>query len=146
MRDINIALQGVWLATSQAEMADTLLMPVEAYNYIAQTLLSPNGTETILSFVQRSNIYTQETGLPLTIRGLRDLSTAGAGSTGRLVAYRNDQDLPKLRLPMPLRFLGVYQDGPLNWTVPGIFRTGGVELLSTSVMRYIDGVSEIPSP
>lgn len=146
VRDINIALQGVWLATSQAEMADTLLMPVEAYNYIAQTLLSPNGTETILSFVQRSNIYTQETGLPLTIRGLRDLSTAGAGGNGRLVAYRNDQDLLKLHLPMPLRFLGVYQDGPLNWTVPGIFRTGGVELLSTSVMRYVDGVSEAPSP
>lgn len=46
---------------------------------------------------------------------------------------------------MPHRFLPVYQDGPLNFTVPGIFRTGGVELLSTATMRYIDKISETPA-
>lgn len=146
LNDINTALQGVWLASNQTMLADTLLLPPEAYLYIAQTLIGSGNSETILSFVQRTNVYTLETGRQLTIRSLRDLSTAAAGDTGRMVAYNNDSELVRLHLPMPLRFLGVYQDGPLNWTVPGVFRTGGLEIMSTSVMRYVDVISEPPSP
>jgi len=52
----------------------------------------------------------------------------------------------KFHLPMPFNFLPVYQDGPFNYAVPGIFRTGGVELLTTAAIRYMDGVSEPPAP
>lgn len=145
VRDINLALMGVYLGTSEIELADTLLLPFEAYNYIASTPYSAVTTETILSFVQRTNIYTQQTGRPLTIRTVRDLSTQAAGGLGRLVAYKNDAEYVKLHLPMPHRFLPVYQDGPMNWVVPGIFRTGGVELLTTKGMRYIDKISEPPA-
>jgi len=143
VRDINVALQGVYMASLQTEMADTLLLPIEAYNYIAAAPYSATTTETILSFVMRTNIYTITTGQPLTIRTVRELSNAAAGGTGRMVAYKNDQDYVKLHLPMPHRFLPVYQDGPLNFTVPGIFRTGGVELLTTVAMRYVDVVSQV---
>ena len=145
VRDINLALQGIYTATNTVEMADTILLPVEAYNYIAGTPFSATTMETILSFIQRANIYTISTGRPLTIRAVRELGTAATGAAagnGRMVAYKNDQDYVKLHLPMPHRFLPVYQDGPFNWTVPGIFRTGGVELLSTAAFRYIDGISE----
>jgi hypothetical protein len=148
VRDINLALQGISLATFEVELADTILLPVEAYNYIAATPYSATTMETILSFVQRTNIYTQTTGRTLTIRTVRELGTAGVGDaagTGRLVAYKNDQDYVKLHLPMPHQFLPVYQDGPLNWQVPGIFRTGGVELLTTVAFRYLDGISQPPA-
>lgn len=146
VRDINLALQGVYLSTYEQEMADTILLPVEAYNYIASTPYSATTMETILSFVQRTNIYTLTTGQPLTIRTVRELSTGdAAGTGGRMVAYKNDGDFVKLHLPMPHRFLPVYQDGPLNFTVPGIFRTGGLELLTNAGMRYIDGISEPPA-
>lgn len=142
-RDINAALQGVYLDTLGIEMADTVLLPVEAFNYIAGTPYSATTMETILSFILRTNIYTITTGRPLTIRAVRELGTASAsGTTGRMVAYKNDQDYVKLHLPMPHQFLPVYQDGPLNWAVPGIFRTGGVELLTTVAMRYVDGISQ----
>lgn len=75
VRDINIALQGIALATYETEMADTLLLPVEAYNYIAATPYSATTMETILSFVLRTNIYTLTTGRPLTIRAVRELGT-----------------------------------------------------------------------
>jgi len=102
--------------------------------------------ETILSFVQRTNIYTLTTGQPLTIRTVRELSTGdAAGTGGRMVAYKNDEDFVKLHLPMPHRFLPVYQSGPLQFEVPGIFRTGGLELLTNAGMRYIDGISEPPA-
>ncbi len=148
VRDINIALQGISLATFEQELADTILLPVEAYNYIAGTPFSATTMETILSFVQRTNIYTQQTGRPLTIRTVRELGTAAVAPVaglGRMVAYKNDQNYVKLHLPMPHQFLSVYQDGPLNWTIPGIFRTGGVELLTTAAFRYLDGISQSPA-
>lgn len=147
VRDINIALQGISLATFEAELADTILLPVEAFNYIAATPYAATTMETILSFVQRTNLYTMQTGRPLTIRTVRELGTGAAnGTTGRMVAYKNDGEYVKLHLPMPHRFLPVYQDGPLNFAVPGIFRTGGVELLTSVAMRYIDQISEPPAP
>lgn len=146
VRDINIALQGVYLDTKEIEMADTILLPVEAHTYIAQTPYSPTTMETILAFVMKNNIYTLTTGRPLTIRSVRDLGAAAEGvAKGRLVAYKNDGDYVKLHLPMPHRFLPVYQDGPLNFTVPGIFRTGGVEIMSTAAFRYLDEISEPPT-
>lgn len=146
VRDINLALQGIYLQTYEIELADTILLPVEAFNYIAATPYSATTMETILSFVQRTNIYTQTTGRPLTIRTVRELSTGdAAGTAGRLVAYKNDAEYAKLHLPMPHRFLPVYQDGPLNFSVPGIFRTGGVELLTTSAIRYLDQISQPPT-
>ncbi|MFD4120915.1 DUF2184 domain-containing protein [Alcaligenes faecalis] len=147
VRDINTALQGISLATFETELADTVLLPAEALNYIAATPYSATTTETILSFVMRTNLYTLQTNRPLTIRSVRELSTGAAnGTTGRLVAYKNDGEYAKLHLPMPHRFLPVWQDGPLNFAVPGIFRTGGVELLTTVAMRYIDQISEPPTP
>lgn len=146
VRDINLGLMGVYLGTNEIELADTILLPHEALMYIAQTPFSATTMETILSFVQRNNIYTLTTGRELTIRGLSALGTAAAnGTTGRMVAYKNDAEYVKLHLPMPHRFLPVYQDGPLNFAVPGIFRTGGVELLTTKAMRYIDQISEPPA-
>lgn len=145
VRDINIALQGINLSTYQIESADTILLPVEAYNYIAATPYSATTMETILSFVLRTNIYTLTTGRPLTIRTVRELGIAGGSSLGRMVAYKNDQNYVKLHLPMPHQFLPVYQDGPLNYTVPGIFRTGGIELLTLVAFRYLDGISQPPS-
>lgn len=145
VRDINIALQGVYLDTITVEMADTIRLPVEAYNYIAQTPYSAVTMDTILSFIQRTNIYTQTTGRPLTITAHRELGTAGAGGTGRMVAYKNDEETARLHLPMPHQFLPVYQDGWANWVIPGIFRTGGVEISNALAFRYIDGISQPPA-
>lgn len=145
VRDINLALQGVYLDTQTVEMADTILLPVEAYNYIASTPYSATTMETILSFVTRTNTYTLTTGRPLTIRTVRELGTADGSGKGRMVAYKNDQDYVKLHLPMPFRFLPVWQSGPMQWDVPGIFRTGGLELLTTTAFRYLDGISETPA-
>ncbi|KYB45496.1 hypothetical protein AB664_07285, partial [Brucella anthropi] len=64
VRDINLLLQGISLATFEAEMADTILLPVEAFNYIAATPYAATTMETILSFIQRTNIYTMQTGRP----------------------------------------------------------------------------------
>lgn len=139
VRDINSLLTGIFTSTLEIEMADTLVLPTELLLYIAQTAYSSTTMETILTFIQRSNVYTITTGRPLTIRGSRAARSAGAGGTGRVVAYKNDPTVLKLHLPMPFQFLPVHQDGPMNYVVPGIFRTGGVEVLAPAAMRYGDG-------
>lgn len=140
VRDLNNVLTGIFTGSLTVELADTVLLPYSTISYLAATPMSSTNSETILSFLLRTNIYTQMTGQPLTIRGVLGLDTAGSGSTRRMVAYSNRQDVVKLHLPMPHRFLPVYQDGPLNFQVPGIFRTGGVEVLRTGAFRYLDGI------
>ncbi len=149
VRDINNALGGINNSTFNLAPADTLLLAQDAYNYIAGTPYSTTTMQTILSFVQANNLYTIQTGRPLTIRGLLELNTAGTNTTsptsagkGRMIAYRNDPNTVKLHLPMPHRFLPVYQDGPLNFVVPGIFRTGGVEVMDPLTFAVYDGISD----
>jgi len=140
IRDINNVLTGVFTGSLTVEMADTLLLPYSIISYLGATPMSATNSETVLAFILRNNIYTQMTGQQLTIRGVLGLDTAGAGSTRRMVAYANRQDVVKLHLPMPHRFLPVYQDGPTSFEIPGIFRTGGVEVLRPGAFRYLDGI------
>lgn len=150
VRDINLALSGVARSTFDTVMADTIQMPQAALDYIAATPYSDMTMETILAFVMRTNLYTMRTGRQLTIVAYRELENAATGTAanragGRLIAYNNSPEYMRFHLPMPHRFLPVYQDGPLNYLVPGIFRTGGTEMMSTAAVRYLDGVSEVPA-
>lgn len=139
VRDINSLLTGIYTASKTVEYADTLLLPIDLMTYLGQTPYSSTTMDTILSFVLRTNQYTLETGIALKVRAVRGLEDAGAGGTGRVVAYKNDPSVLKLHLPMPHRFLPVFQNGPLRWLVPGIFRTGGVEIRRPVAVRYGDG-------
>lgn len=148
LRDINQALSATATATAQVDFADTLLLPFEAYQYIATTPFDALSTMTILEWVRRNNVYTATTGQPLTIRSLIELRTAATGGhagKGRLVAYRNNERYLKLHLPMRHRFLPVYQDGPLNFVIPGIFRTGGVEFTTVSTIYFLDAILDAPA-
>lgn len=144
LRDFNNMLIGIFTASLTVEMADTVILPYSTEANLGATTMSATNSETVLSFIERNNIYTRRTGQPLTIRGELGLDTAGAGSTKRMVAYANRQDVVKLHLPMPHRFGHsgglVYQDGPSSFQIPGKFRTGGVEALRTGAFRYLDGI------
>lgn len=138
LRDINSLLSGIWTDSKTVEMADTILMPFLDMVYLASTPMSTTNSETILSFIQRANMYTLQTGRPLLIRGLRGLDDAGASSKSRVVAYVRDPGVLKMHIPMPFAFLPVWQNGPMNFMVPGIFRTGGVEIRRPTAVRYGD--------
>lgn len=146
VRDFNQALIGVDTATFGTILANKVFLPERAYLYIAGTPYSTTSTtDTILSFIQRNNLYTLKTGRPLDIRSLRELNTAatqGNAGSGRMVAYYDDPSMVKLHLPMPHQFLPVHQDGWANFLIPGIFRTGGVEFLAPTSAYYLDSVSE----
>ena len=140
LTDINASLTGIYTGTATVELADTLLLPSSPFLYISVTPVSSNYPMTILEWVKQHNAYTAKTGRPLNIREVRQLSTAGASSTARMVAYRKSPDVLELYLPIPLTFTAPFQVSPMSWEVGGYFRTGGVDVKLPKAMRYSDGI------
>jgi hypothetical protein len=140
LRDINEALTSVYSVSKRVEMANTVLLPVDAYTYLATTPMSADSNMTIMDWLMRGNVYTATTGQPLRIMAAGGLEDAGASGTGRMIVYRNTADVVKLHLPVPLRFLDPMRSGPMIYEVPGYFKTGGVEVRLPGAVRYRDGI------
>ena len=138
IKDVNTLLGGMYEDTKTVELADTLLLPPSAYAHIAGTPRSTHSDVTVMKFIMESNIYTATTGMPLMIRVCRGLENAAASNHGRAIAYRRHPEVLKLHMPMPHRFLPVYQSGPISYEVPGILRLGGLEIRRPKAIRYLD--------
>ena len=141
LRDINAVVGGIYVDTKRIEVADTILLSLTRYNYLATTPRSDTSDETILSYLLRTNVLTVTTGRPLRVFAVLGLETAGVGGTQRMIAYRYARDVVKLHLPMPHRFLQAANvPGSIIFKVPGIFRLGGTEIRRKAAVRYLDGI------
>jgi hypothetical protein len=139
LQSVNAMLTNIWQTSLTVEMADTLLLPLSVTTLLSMTQL-PNTTMNLLEWIKKNNLYTQETGADLMIRGVRGLDTGGASGQGRAIAYRRDPEVIKIHIPMTHRFLPVWQTGPIVFDVPGIFRIAGLEIRRPGAIRYMDGV------
>jgi hypothetical protein len=124
-------------------MADTVLLPPSALIKLSTTRIE-NTTDNALSYLMKYNVVTLQTGRQLTIRGVLGLESAGAAGVGRMVVYKRDPQVLKMHMPMPHRFLPVWQTGPMVFDVPGIFRMGPVEIRRPGAVRYCDGITAAP--
>ncbi|WP_258873513.1 DUF2184 domain-containing protein [Xanthomonas campestris] len=138
--DMNSALLNVFNGTNTTAIADRLLLPWSKFMLISTKKMSDYSDMTILQYFLANNVYTATTGQQLTVRGLRGLDNAGVGNVARMVAYRYDANVLKLHMPMPHRFLPVYQSGPLRWDVPGVMRLGGLDVRLPKQVVYVDGI------
>lgn len=140
IRDVNDALTGVYQASKTVEIANTVLLPIAAFNILATKRVGDTSI-TALEYLMRYNVYTIMTGQPLLIRGVRALDSAGTAGVGRMVVYRRDPQVVKLHIPMRHRFLPIWQTGPMVFDIPGIFRLGGTEIRRPGAFRYVDGIT-----
>lgn len=140
VEDMNNAILNVFFGTNTTAIANTLLLPWAKFQVIATRRMNSQTDTTILQFFRANNAYTATTGLPLNIRGLRGLDAAGVSGVPRMVAYRNDPQVLKLHMPMPHRFLPVFQSGPLRWDIPGVMRLGGLDVRLPKEVNYTDGL------
>lgn len=138
--DMNAAIVNIFNGTNTVAIADRLLLPWSKFQVIATRRMSADTNETILQYFLRNNVYTATTGQALTIRGLRGLDEAGVSGVPRMIAYRYSPQVLKLHIPMPHRFLPVFQSGPLRWDVPGVMRLGGVDIRLPKEVVYLDGI------
>lgn len=137
--DINGAITGIWSASKTVELADTILLPLTQYSLLTTKQLDATIDSNLMAYIVKNNIYTAQTGQPLKIRAMRQLSTAGASGVARMVAYRRDPTIIKMHIPMRLRFLPPEARG-FKFIVPGMFRVGGVDVKRPGSVRYIDGL------
>jgi hypothetical protein len=137
--DVNNALSGIYTGSLTVEMADTLLLPIAEMLRLA-TVRMGDTNMSILEWLATHNVYTFKTGAKLSIYGLRQLDTIGDGGTGRMIAYRRDPNVLKVHMPMAFQFLPVWQSGPMMFDIPGVFRTGGLEIRRPGAVRYVDGI------
>lgn len=133
LRDINEALTAVETGTSGAHIANTLVLPVSSYNYIATTPLGDGGV-TLMSFLQANN----SAGEGLRILKSRALETAGTGDSTRMVAYENNPQVIRFHLPGPHQFLAPFQKSSLVYEVAGIMNVGGCEVRLPKAIVYRD--------
>ncbi|KAA8712939.1 DUF2184 domain-containing protein [Pseudomonas cannabina] len=140
LADVNTSLTVQAAGTMFTAFSDTLLLPYSKFLLLATRKVNDQGLESILTYLQKNNVYTATTGRPLLLKGLNGLDAAGAGNTARMISYRRDPSVLKMHIPMPHRFLPVYQAGPIRWEVPGIFRLGGVDIRRPAEVRYTDGI------
>lgn len=138
--DVQNMLTSVYEGSRTVEMADTVLLPISCMQLLANTRV-PNTYGNALEYLMKYNLYTQTTGAPLTILSTLNLNNAGTNGVARAVAYRNDRRIVKLHLPMPHRFLPVWQTGPTTFDIPGIFRIGSVEIRRPMAFSYLDGIA-----
>lgn len=138
IRDVNALLIGLYSATRTTEMADTLVLPVERLQEIASARLGDTSM-TVLEFIEKANVYKAQTGRDLKIIGKRGLLTKGNGGTARMIAYRRAPDVLKMHIPMVHRFFPIQVEG-FQFTVPGLFRLGGLDVRLPKAMSYGDGI------
>ncbi|MET3710404.1 hypothetical protein ABIC65_001084 [Sphingomonas trueperi] len=140
LRDLNSALNAPRTATAYTYIANTLVLPESAMDYLSSTPRTSTSDATLLAYFRENNSYTQRTGQPLRILGSRELETAGTGSTRRLVAYANLPGVVRFHLPGGgHQFLPVHQKGWGTWETPGVMNVGGTEIRRPSAMVYRDG-------
>lgn len=140
--DMNALLTSIRKNSNEVEWADTLRLPPDAYRLLTTVRVgSPDFLISAIDYFKRSNIYTAETNQPLDIAPLRELSFAGAGGTGRMVAYRKDVEVLRFHLPMPRRVLQPRQKSIMGFEAGIIARTGGTEIRLPGAVAYADGMT-----
>lgn len=137
--DVNSILLKSSKDTLYTGMSNTLLMAHDRLNIMATRRLGDNTTN-VLEYLKKYNTYTAMTNNPLRIQAVRGLETAGVGGTSRMIAYRRDPSVLKMHIPMPHRFLPVYQRNVLNFEVPGVARIGGLDIRKPLEVVYGDGI------
>lgn len=139
LTDLNDGLTASYTTTLEMQTSNTILMPPSALSEISSLRLGSASDRSVLEYFRQNNIYTQQTGQPITIETLTSLETAGAGGTRRMVSYLRDPEVLELHIPMPLEFMPPHNVSSLIIEVAGVFRTAGLEIRYPGAIQYRDG-------
>jgi len=132
---VNDALTSIEVNTGETYQATTLALPTTVYNALASRRMTDTGMS-VLTYIRENAVVPN-----LVIKRSRHLETAGAGSTKRLIAYANTQEVHRFHLPGGgHQFFPAWQKGPFSWEVPGIMSIGGYENRIPKAITFVDGI------
>lgn len=137
--DTDAALTDVYVNSGETALADSLLIPTSKF-LIANRTRMPNTDQSILKYISENNAFTAISKRPLDIRPSRELETAGAGSTGRIIAYEKSPDNMEFFLPGMFEFMPLFPTSSMTWRVDGVMNVGQFELYRPKTMSYRDNI------
>lgn len=135
---INQVLSNAWARSAYSKVPEDLLIPPEQYSFIASTIVSSAGNQSLLTYLETNTIAYHQNGKPLNIRPVKWMEGRGVGGTDRMVAYTNDKKF--VRFPMvplqsvPIQYRGLYQ------LVTYYGKLGAVEPVYPETLNYMDGI------
>jgi hypothetical protein len=138
LADVNAVLLAPQNATRDNFVANVLMLPQSAIQYLASRLIT-NTQTTLLDFIRNQNALTASGGGALTIVPMYELETAGGGGTRRMIAFARDPLVAQFHLPGPHTFLDPYRLSSMSWEVAGIMNVGGTEFRIPAGAAYRDG-------
>jgi hypothetical protein len=132
LRDINTITDAVIIPTSGREVPDTMLLPLDIYNYLASKRLGDNET-TLLKYILENNPQIKR------IEWLNELSGAGEDGVNRGIVGKFVEDNITLEIPQPFEQFDPIQNG-MEFTVPCHSRCAGVIIYYPMAFAYVDGI------
>ncbi|QZN96381.1 DUF2184 domain-containing protein [Symbiopectobacterium purcellii] len=135
---INQVLSNAWTRSAYSKVPEDLLIPPEQYSFLASTIVSSAGNQSLLTYLETNTIAYHQNGKPLNIRPVKWVKGRGVGGTDRMVAYTNDKKF--VRFPMvplqsvPIQYRGLYQ------LVTYYGKLGAVEPVYQETLNYMDGI------
>lgn len=139
LADVNTALNDVIVNSLETSIPDTLALPTSKLTALNNAQL-PNAGMSVLAFVQANNSYTALTGQRLKVINSRELETAGAGGTRRMIAYESDPQNLEFFLPGAYEFLDPFAISSMSWRVDGVMNVGQLEIYRPKTLSYRDGI------
>jgi len=139
LADVNTVLTDVITNSGETAMPNALLLPTSKFLFMNNTQLTNTG-DSLLTFIKENNSYTAITNQPLDIRPSRELATAGASGTARMVAYEKDPGNLEFFLPGLFEFLPEFPTSSMSWRIDGIANVGQLEIYRPKTMSYRDGI------
>jgi hypothetical protein len=136
--DVNFAINKIPDVTSGVESADTCLISLTEFSYIASTPRSATSDTTILEFLRRVHPgvtfeYLNEA------KAVTPNPRTGTASANLLVAFRRSPDKLTLEIPQPFEQFPAQERG-LEFVVPAHSRIGGVIMYYPLSVHIIDGI------
>jgi len=139
LADFNTALTDVYTNSGETAVANSVILPTSKFLYLNNTQLTNTG-DSLLTFVKKNNSYTAVTNQPLDIRPSRELATAGASSTARMIAYEKSPDNMEFYLPGMFEFMPLFPTSSMSWRVDGVMNVGQLEIYRPKTLSYRDGI------
>lgn len=134
LRDLAGMTTAVRVPTKSRETPDTIVLPLAAYDYIAQMPYSVNSDKTILRYYLDNNPFAMQ------VEWLDVLNYVGAGGVGRMYAYKKDPRKLKLHVPQDFTQLAPQLAG-LNYEIPCLMSTGGLTIQYPLSVAFGDGIT-----
>jgi hypothetical protein len=139
LTDVNAALNDVFTNSGETATANCAAAADDQVPLLNNTQLTNTG-DSLLTFIKKNNSYTAITNQPLDIRPSRELATAGASSTARMIAYEKSPDNMEFFLPGMFEFLPPFATSSMTWRVDGVMNVGQLEIYRPKTVSYRDNI------